>query len=203
MTYLAYAGWILCGYLSGSLVWGFWISRVFYGIDIRGHGSGNIGATNVYRVLGPIPGAATLILDVAKGYLPIFLAGRFSGDAVSSAFLLATGLAVIAGHTFPIFRGWKGGKAVNTSFGVMLALFPNAALCAFLVWITFFFLTGYVSIGSIISAAALPVFIRIFHGRPIFVAAGLTIAAVIIWAHRGNIRRLVRGNENRIRLWKK
>jgi len=191
------------GYLSGSLVWGYWIGKHFYGVDLRTKGSGNIGATNVFRVLGPVPGIFTFVLDVSKGALPIFMMKYFQQQNSNQVILLSVGLAAILGSKFSIFLKGKGGKAVNCSFGVILAIIPAEAIISFLAWILIFVATGYVSLASMTAAIVLPVMLWFLHKNITLIIAGTIISLLIIATHRENIKRLLAGNENRFLLWKK
>jgi len=195
--------WILLGYVSGSLVWGYWIGRYFYKIDLRNKGSGNIGATNVFRVLGPVPGIFTFILDVLKGALPIILMKSIYGENVNQITLIAVGVAAIIGSKFSLFLKGKGGKSVNCSFGVILAMMPVEAIFSLFVWLVIFALTGYVSLASITAAIALPFLIFILQNDIHLLFVGIVICIVVIFAHRDNIKRLIGGTENRFSLWKK
>ncbi len=195
--------WIVFGYLSGSLVWGYWIGKHFYGVDLRTKGSGNIGATNVFRVLGPVPGIFTFVLDVSKGALPIFMMKYFQQQNSNQVILLSVGLAAILGSKFSIFLKGKGGKAVNCSFGVILAIIPAEAIISFLAWILIFVATGYVSLASMTAAIVLPVMLWFLHKNITLIIAGTIISLLIIATHRENIKRLLAGNENRFLLWKK
>ncbi len=193
--------WLFAGYLSGSLAWGYWISKYIYGIDIRKKGSGNIGATNVFRVIGPIPGIITFTLDVAKGVIPVAFARRFT-DA-SLILLLCIGIATIIGSKFSIFLKGKGGKAVNCSFGVLLALVPREAIAVFLIWCIIFISSGYVSLSSITAAISLPFLLWIFQKNILLFSIGIIISIIIVFAHRENIKRLLEGKEHRFNIWKK
>jgi glycerol-3-phosphate acyltransferase PlsY len=195
--------WILFGYLSGSLVWGYWIGKYLYGIDLRTKGSGNIGATNVFRVLGPVPGIFTFILDVLKGALPVIIFQSVYGKNANLLFMLAVGLASILGSRFSVFLKGKGGKAVNCSFGVILAVIPRESLLTLGIWIVVFLSTGYVSIASITSAIGLPLLILILKENVVILVAGILISLVIIFAHKENIKRLIQGKENRFKIWKR
>jgi glycerol-3-phosphate acyltransferase PlsY len=188
---------LVLAYLIGSVPSSYVIGKTFHGIDLREHGSGNLGATNVLRVLGVKSAIPVVILDTAKGFVPAWF---FAGIAsVGFGWTLAFGAAAIAGHMFSVFVGFKGGKGIATSGGVFLALAPWALLGGLLVWCLLTFSTGYVSVGSIGAALVLPPLVLYTPhtgGRGlIWFATGL--AAVIIWAHRANIRRLLRGEENR------
>ncbi|MCM8821520.1 MAG: glycerol-3-phosphate 1-O-acyltransferase PlsY [Candidatus Omnitrophica bacterium] len=189
--------------MSGSFVWGYWIGRYVYGVDIRTKGSGNIGATNVFRVLGPVPGIFTFILDVLKGVFPILLMKYIHGTNLNQLILISTGFAAILGSKFSIFLKGRGGKAVNCSFGVILAIMPIEALISLLLWALVFIITGYVSLASMTAATGLPVFLWLLHKDPVLIITGVFICAVIIMAHKENIKRLTQGKENKFNLWKK
>lgn len=195
--------WSAVGYLSGSLAWGYWVGRYLYNVDLRTKGSGNIGATNVFRILGPVPGIITFMLDVAKGVLPVSLVKYFYGNNANQLVLLIIGLATIIGSKFSIFLKGKGGKAVNCSFGVILAIIPKEAIISLFLWVLVFIFTGYVSLASMVAAFGLPVFLYIFHKSAVLITAGIIICILIISAHKENIKRLIQGKENRFHIWKK
>jgi len=195
---------VALGYLSGSLPWGLWLGRWFRGIDIRTVGSGNLGATNVYRTLGPKLGIATLILDMLKGTLPVWwiprlpIASAFPGGVENCA--LAVGFAAVAGHIWTFLAGFKGGKGVATSAGVLLALAPAAFAVFAAVFVATLAITHYVSLGSVLGAVAFTIALA-FTARggvatPTFVF-GFLVAALVIVRHRDNLRRLARGEERR------
>jgi glycerol-3-phosphate acyltransferase PlsY len=185
------------GYVLGSLPWGYWIPRVFAGVDIREVGSGNTGATNVWRTLGFKLGLAVALLDIAKGAAAAVVARWLADDLVA----VLAGLAAMAGHWRPLFlRFARGGKAVATTGGVGLALAFLATLAAAGVWIAVFLATRYASVASIVSALTLPLFAFLFGASlPVlaFTVAGAVAVAVL---HRANIRRLRAGTENRFQL---
>ena len=193
----AAALWLLASYLMGAIPTSYLLSRLFAGIDLRQHGSGNLGATNLYRVLGwkyAIPAAA---IDIAKGTVPVLLfAPQVSGSQV---FALACGAAAILGHVFSVFVGFKGGKGVATAAGVMLGLAPFALGVSAVVWVVLVRLTGYVSVGSIAAAAVLPLAVYLLQdsSSPALVWIAAAIAAAVILLHRKNIQRLLKGTENR------
>lgn len=191
-------------YLCGALPWGLWLGRGFKGVDVRTVGSGNLGATNVYRALGPGLGVATLVLDVAKGALPVWLlpglpiASGFPGGTEWCA--VVTGLAAIVGHVWTVFAGFKGGKGVATTAGVLLALSPPAFLAFALAFVATVALTRYISLGSMLGAVAFAatLMLRSTSGlRSPVVVFGLLAAAVVILRHRENIARLMSGSERR------
>jgi acyl phosphate:glycerol-3-phosphate acyltransferase len=190
---------VLGGYLLGSLPFGYWLPHLLRGEDIRTRGSGNVGATNVFRVYGRRLGIAVALLDVGKG-LAAALLGLWAGGALVG---VLAGAAAMAGHARPIFlRFQKGGKMVATAGGAALALAPLAALCCAAVWLVVFLATRYASLASIVTALALVVFVLAFgYDWPVVVFAAAGAAAVIL-LHRHNIRRLVGGTEHRFELRK-
>ena len=193
---------LVLGYVMGALPNGVWLGKYFKNIDIREHGSKNSGATNAYRVLGPKYGIMVLILDVLKGFLPPFLASRFG---VSGNILLVIGVLAIVGHSLSFFLNFKGGKGVATSLGVFLFLIPNVTLALLIIFILVVYFTRYISLGSIIAAAALPILtafspIRNNVGRTPLIIMTLLIGAFVIWRHRTNITRLMNGTENKFKL---
>jgi glycerol-3-phosphate acyltransferase PlsY len=188
---------LVASYLLGAIPTSYLAGRLFRGIDLREHGSKNLGATNLYRLLGwrfAIPVGA---FDVAKGAIPVLLfAPRVSDSAL---FALACGITAVVGHVFSVFVRFRGGKGVATAAGVMLALTPAALGVAAAVWALLVFLTGYVSLGSIAAAAVFPVAVFLLErpDRPEILWLDAAVAAGIIWLHRANIRRLLNGTENR------
>ena len=195
-----------CGYLVGSIPNGYLIGRA-RGIDVRQHGSGNIGATNVLRVLGKKWGYLVFSLDALKGFLVVrfalALAGAITAGSVRPDILgIAAGLACILGHTFPIWLCFRGGRGVATSAGVLLGLMPIAVVSVFAVWVLLFQLTRYVSVASITAAVALPIFVALYLRLKELNGASLLpfsiiVAAIVIWRHRSNMQRLLRGKEER------
>jgi glycerol-3-phosphate acyltransferase PlsY len=195
---------VLIGFLSGSLPSGLWLGRALRGIDVREHGSRNLGATNVYRVLGPGLGIATLLLDILKGAAPVWivprlgLASEFPGGPTWCA--VATGMAAVLGHVFTPFAGFRGGKGVATTVGVLLALSPPAFLVFALVFFATLAITRYVSVGSTLGAVAFCIsLLWLAPGgwrSPVF-ALGLALAILVVIRHRENYRRLARGEERR------
>jgi acyl phosphate:glycerol-3-phosphate acyltransferase len=185
---------VALGYLLGSLPWGLWVPRLFAGVDIRTLGSGNTGATNVWRTLGFKLGLAVALLDIGKG-LAAALLGRWVGDDLVG---VLAGVAAMVGHWRPVFTGFsRGGKTVATTGGVGLAVAPFATLAAAGVWIVVFVATRYASIASMGAAASLPLFAALFGASWPVLAFTSGAALAIVVLHRTNIARLARGTENR------
>jgi glycerol-3-phosphate acyltransferase PlsY len=196
-------GWVVLGYLLGSIPFGYLLVRLTGGGDIRFKGSGNIGATNVARTSGWSIGVATLLLDTAKGFLAVWLTEHFTGGNIR--FMMFAGFAAILGHVFPVWLKFEGGKGVATAMGVFLAIcWPALAAAVFL-----FLLVGvfwrYVSLASISAAAALPLLVYLLyapgHAPPTAVSVcTLLSAVVVIVKHRDNIERLLAGTEPRFEM---
>jgi acyl phosphate:glycerol-3-phosphate acyltransferase len=191
---------LLLSYLLGSIPFGLLFARLFGGGDVRQSGSGNIGATNVARVAGPLPGILTLLFDTAKGALAVWLAAHFSANSAKA--MIFAGLAALLGHCFPAWLRFKGGKGVATGLGVFAALCPLAALAAALLFLLVFLFGRFVSLASISAAAALPLLVYFLwvphHAPPLVISFGtLFAAALIIYKHDANLQRLVEGTEPR------
>ena len=189
--------WLLASYFVGAIPTSYLLSRFLAGIDLRQHGSGNLGATNLYRVLGwkyAIPAAA---VDIAKGAIPVLVFAPHASN--SQVFALACGVAAILGHVFSLFVGFKGGKGVATAAGVMLGLAPLALTAVAVVWALLVRVTGYVSVASIAAAALLPLAVYLLEDStsPALLWIATVIAAGVIILHRRNIQRLAKGTENR------
>jgi len=190
---------VLISYLAGSIPSAY-VAGTFRGVDLRKHGSGNLGATNVVRVLGAKIGAVVFLADLLKGFLPVYFLPRYTETLRPEVWALVYGVAAIAGHVKPIFLlGKGGGKGVATATGVFLALAPVPVLVTNAVWITVFYFTRYVSLASLLAAAVLPVAILAWTRNPqsaVFIAS-VIIASFVFWTHRANIGRLRRGEEHR------
>ena len=187
------------GYLLGSIPFGLLLARLFGAGDIRRQGSGNIGATNVLRTAGRTAGAAALLLDGAKGWLPVALAVR--GLGADAAVVVATAVAAFLGHLFPVWLGFKGGKGVATGLGVFVAWTPVPALLAMLCWLGTAALFRFSSLASLAAFAALPVFIFLLTpeaARAVALPGAIVIALGVFGRHHSNIRRLLAGTESRI-----
>lgn len=201
---LTYTLSVVLGYLLGSCPNGFLVSRA-RGIDIREHGSGNIGATNVLRVLGKSWGYLVFALDAGKGLVAVRIAFEMAAllipqNSQRELVGIAAGLACILGHTFPVWLGFRGGKGVATSAGVLLGLMPLAMVSVLAVWLLLFQITRYVSLASIGAAVALPIFVYLylrlkFLMGPSLLPFSILIAGVVVWRHRSNIQRLWQGKE--------
>jgi glycerol-3-phosphate acyltransferase PlsY len=184
-------------YLLGATPTSYWVGRAFHGIDLREHGSGNLGATNALRVLGWTSAVPVIVVDVGKGFVPVWFFPELASASVGWS--LAFGAAAIVGHMFSLWVGFRGGKGVATSAGVFLALAPWAVLGGFVVWLALALTTRYVSVASIGAALALPILVIFLPTRvgPGLLGFSVALAAFVIWAHRSNLRRLARGEENR------
>jgi glycerol-3-phosphate acyltransferase PlsY len=187
---------LLASYLLGAIPTSYLAGRLFRGIDLREHGSKNLGATNVYRLMGWRFAIPVGVFDVAKGALPVLLLG----PAASAAdwFPLLCGVLAVVGHVFSVFVGFKGGKGVATSAGVVLGLAPVAVGICLLLWALIVWASGYVSLGSVVAAGVFPALVWVLYPmRRASLWLYVLLAAVIIWMHRANLRRLLAGTENR------
>ena len=191
--------WVpVISYLLGSIPFGFLIVKLIGAGDIRFRGSGNIGATNVAREAGALPGLATLLLDTAKGYFAVWLAARVTDS--NPRWMILAALLALAGHTFPVWLKFQGGRGVATGAGVFLPICWQAVVGALIVWIVVLAFWRYVSLASISAAAALPLLVYLLyapgHAPPQSISAGASFAMLLIIArHRANIIRLLRGTE--------
>ena len=199
--------WIpVAAYLLGSIPFGLLVAKVFGGGDVRKAGSGNVGATNVARVAGPLAGILTLVLDAAKGSAAVWLAAHSSGEA--AGWMVVAGLAALFGHCFPMWLRFHGGKGVATAAGMFLMLSPPALLGSLLLFLVVVLFSRYVSLGSIAAAAAMPLLLYLLwaphHAPPLVVTFGAFAAAMlIVYKHDANIQRLVEGREPRFSLGKR
>jgi len=183
-------------YLVGAIPASFLAGRAFRGIDLREHGSGNLGATNAFRVLGPGIAAPVMLFDVSKGFLPTFFFPQLVPGAAWE-WGIAFGAATVLGHVFPIYLSFRGGKGVATAAGVFLALAPVAVLAGVLVWVVTLALSRMVSLASILAALALLIALP-FSAAPLAVQAlGVVIAGLVIFSHRANLKRILQGREYR------
>jgi glycerol-3-phosphate acyltransferase PlsY len=184
-------------YLIAAIPTGVVIARLMGGEDVRQKGSGNIGATNVYRVAGKLAGVLTLVGDTLKGFLPL-LAFKTWLEPTPTQLGIASAVAIL-GHCYPVYLKFKGGKGVATALGIFLVISPKAVFFALIVFILTVAITRYISLGSVLAALSAPLVILLLnHQQPIFLAT-LFIAALVIWRHNSNIRRLLDGTENRFK----
>jgi len=191
---------LLVAYLLGAVPFGYLLVKLKTGADVRAAGSGNIGATNVLRTAGRAAGMVTLLLDVGKGYLAVWLAARLTGQSVF--WMSATALAVMAGHAFPVFLRFRGGKAVASCVGAFLVLAPLPLAAVAVVFLITVAVTRYISLGSILGAGLLPLAVWLIQHPdwPVVTAAALA-GGFIIWRHRANLERLRAGTEH-VFCWK-
>jgi len=183
-------------YLLGAIPTSYLAARLIRGVDLREFGSKNLGATNLYRLLGLKVALPVGLFDVAKGMAPVLLVQRYADGDV---WPIVVGLAAVLGHVFSPFVGFKGGKGVATAAGAFLGLTPLALAVALVVWIVVVALTRFVSLGSVLAAGGFAASVPLFYGgRPALAAAGVAIFAFIAFTHRANLRRLAAGTESRI-----
>jgi len=193
-------GALVGAYLLGSIPFGIILARVFAGEDVRAAGSGNIGATNVTRVAGPLAGVLTLVFDALKGGIAVWLAGRLTEH--SATWMMLAGIAALLGHCYPVWLRFNGGKGVATALGVFTVLCWPAALGSLLFFLVVVAIWRFVSLGSIAGAAAMPLLVYLFwaphHAPPLVVSLGTLFAsALVVFKHDGNLQRLVEGTEKR------
>ena len=187
---------LIAAYLLGSVPTGLILARMVGGVDIRTTGSGNIGATNVYRTMGRTVGIMTLVGDCLKGLVPVVVAGQMG---FGERWVLAAGLAAFLGHVFTIFLKFKGGKGVATALGVFLAVAPAAVGIALVIFIAIVAATRFISLGSITAAAAMPLAVWLLGAGPLHIGMTAVIALIVIVKHHENIRRLVKGEESKFK----
>jgi glycerol-3-phosphate acyltransferase PlsY len=201
---------ILLGYLIGSIPTAVWVGKAFHGMDIRDHGSKNAGATNTFRVLGKRSGWFVLIVDVSKGILAACLPHFFSYmlEGYKDEFLilqLCGSFSAVFGHVFPLFAHFRGGKGVATSLGIVIGINPYAALVCLAIFLLVFISSRYVSLGAIISALCFPFvsYFMIQEDARIMIIFTVVLGVMVILAHRKNIDRLWKGEENKMNLFAK
>jgi acyl phosphate:glycerol-3-phosphate acyltransferase len=194
---------ILLAYLIGSIPSAVWVGKLFYGIDVRQHGSGNAGATNVIRVLGYKAGIPVMVIDIFKGWAAVQVIFLFPHSGLSEDFItyvrICMAFAAVLGHVFPVFAGFKGGKGVGTLAGAAIALYPLALLIVLALFITILVISRYVSLSSIICGISFPLIV-IFITRqehPGLIILAIVVAVFIPLTHIKNIKRLIRGEENK------
>jgi len=201
-------GLIILAYLIGSIPTALIISKKYFGIDIRDYGSGNMGATNTFRVLGKRYGTIVMICDILKGMAAVslfyFLPSYLNNELARTNFMIGLGLASVIGHVFPIFAGFKGGKGVATLFGMLLVVQPIVAICCVVVFLLALFLTRYVSLSAVLGAIMLPISVLWIWNEEEFLYRlfALIIAVMVVLTHQKNIGRILRGVETRVPILK-
>ena len=200
---------IVIAYLLGSIPTSVWVSKTFYGIDIRKEGSGNAGASNTFRVLGKKAGIPVLLFDVIKGWLAANLIFFYPDPVLIDDKIIlikiVLGICAVIGHIFPVFIGFKGGKGIATLFGMVLGIHWQAAALCLIIFLLMLILTKYVSVSSIIATCAFPVlavFVFTTSEKPLIIF-GLIVSVLVVITHHKNIGRLMRGEENKANLLKK
>jgi acyl phosphate:glycerol-3-phosphate acyltransferase len=199
---------IIAAYVIGSIPTALIVSKRFFGIDIRDYGSGNMGATNTFRVLGSRYGTMVMVIDILKGMAAVmlynFLPFYLNHELERTNLMLGLGIAAVTGHIFPVFAGFKGGKGVATLLGMVLAIQPVIAVSCIGIFVVVLFLTRYVSLSSILASIALPICVLwIWNEHEIFYRAfALLVAILVIATHQKNIGRILRGVESRIPILK-
>jgi glycerol-3-phosphate acyltransferase PlsY len=201
---------IVIAYLIGSIPTSVWVSKAFFGVDIRDYGSGNAGATNTFRVLGSRWGTFVMVIDVLKGLaatslyllLPYYVGQENEWDRTN--LMVGLGLAAVLGHIFPIWADFRGGKGVATLFGMVLAIQPIVAVCCVGVFLLVLYLTRFVSLSSILASIAFAVFILVIFNEkePLYRAFAIAVALMVLLTHQKNIGRLLRGSESKVPILK-
>jgi len=195
---------VVMAYLTGSIATAVWVGKIFHKTDVREHGSGNAGATNVIRVLGWKTGVPVLLIDVLKGWvgamLPVFLNMADEGSAMITNYQIIAGLMTVLGHIYPVFAGFRGGKGVATIFGVLLAIHPLVTISCLGVFLCVFLISGYVSLGSMTAGISFPVLLFLFFDSPsIYLKIfSIVVAIALLITHRKNIGRLLKGEESKL-----
>jgi glycerol-3-phosphate acyltransferase PlsY len=199
---------IVLAYLIGSIPTSVWVSKYFFDIDIRDYGSGNAGATNTYRVLGPKWGTIVMVTDMVKGIVAVklaFLLPEYADSEINLQNLqTGLGLAAVVGHIFPIWADFRGGKGVATLFGLVLGISPWTALSCVGIFIAVLYLTRFVSLSSILASIAFPFFILVIFNvdNPTYRIFAIAVALMVLLTHQKNIGRLLKGNESKVPILK-
>lgn len=199
---------ILLAYVIGSIPTSVWVSRYFFGVDIRDYGSGNAGATNTYRVLGSRWGTFVMVVDVMKGLIAsslyLLIPYYMQDEWDRTNFMIGLGLASVIGHIFPVFADFKGGKGVATLFGMVIAIQPLVAVCCVGVFLMVLYLTRFVSLSSILASVAFAVFILfIFNEREtLYRVFAVAVALMVVLTHQKNINRILNGTESKVPILK-
>jgi len=199
---------IVLAYCIGSIPTSVWVSKYFFGIDIRDYGSGNAGATNTYRILGPKWGTFVMVVDMLKGVLAsalyVFIPYYLTDEWDRTNFMIGLGLAAVVGHIFPVWANFKGGKGVATLFGMAVAIQPIVAICCIGVFLLVLYLTRFVSLSSILAGIAFMVFILfIFNEKEtLYRIFAVIVALMVVLTHQKNIGRILRGTEGKVPILK-
>ena len=199
---------IVLAYLIGSIPSSVWVSKHFFDIDIRDYGSGNAGATNTYRVLGPKWGTVVMVMDMLKGIIAVKLALLLPEYATSEVNLqnlqTGLGLAAVIGHIFPIWAEFRGGKGVATLFGLVLGISPWTAMACVGIFVLVLYLTRFVSLSSILASIAFPVFILVIFNvdNPLYRVFAIAVALMVLLTHQKNIGRLLKGSESKVPIFR-
>jgi acyl phosphate:glycerol-3-phosphate acyltransferase len=199
---------IIAAYLIGSIPTALIISKRFFGVDIRDYGSGNMGATNTFRVLGKQYGTVVMVIDILKGMAAVglynFLPFYLHNEAQATNLMIGLGLSAVVGHIFPLFAGFKGGKGVATLFGMIIAIQPVVAICCVGVFLLVLYLTRYVSLSSILASIALPICVLWIwnENELVYRLFAVVVALLVLFTHQKNILRLLRGGESRVPILK-
>lgn len=200
---------LIVAYLLGSIPSAVWVGKFFFKTDVREYGSGNAGATNTFRVLGPKAGIPVLFLDIAKGWAAVqmatFIGNYLPGTQQFINFKLVLGVAALLGHIFPVFAGFRGGKGVATLLGILWGVHPPAAVSCMIIFTIVLLITRYVSLSSMITAIAFPFIIMLVYKEtvPSMNIFGMTVAILVLVTHQKNIERLLRGTESKANLFGK
>lgn len=216
LTYYCITTLLIIAYLLGSIPSAVWIGKRYYGLDIREHGSKNAGTTNMLRVLGKRAALPVFAVDFIKGFVAVAIMSILKyDDAISPIWLINLKIiavfVAVAGHVFPIFAHFKGGKGVATLIGAVTGIQPNIALFCFVVWLLVLIATHYVSLASIVAGCSFPIFVTIFSGSIYrrygdtsvsFIVFSIVVAVLLVWTHRKNIGRLANGTESKTFIWK-
>lgn len=199
---------IVLAYLIGSIPTAVWVSKYFFGIDIRDYGSGNSGATNTFRTLGPNWGSLVMVVDMLKGIFAVklvyLLPYYLDHETQMTNLQIGLGLAAVVGHIFPIWAEFRGGKGVATVFGMVLGIQPIVAVCCVGVFLLVLYLTRFVSLSSILASLAFPIFILVIFNEPedLYRVFAIAVALMVLITHQKNIGRLLQGNESKVPILK-
>lgn len=205
--YIVLISSLLSAYLIGSIPTSFILAKVLIGIDIRRHGSGNVGATNIFRVVGKLPGIIALVIDILKGVLVVTLIANFFYSFLKNfdyeLYRTIMGFVAICGHIWPIFLRFKGGKGIATTIGVLIVIAPMILGLSLGMWLILFLVTRYVSLASIALVVSLPIFAIFFKQSFSTTVFAVIICGLTSYRHKDNIKRLIKGEENRVMVGKK